>query len=280
MGMGSREEQARGETWIAVDRDGFVARFESGASGRIPRGALAPPRREPLAEAIDLACVLRWLVGSHEEPVRPDFLVADRMVLVLGDAPAAPRAASYRDAALALDAFERDLSRFGAYVVRAEAPRVIATRDEVDTVSLLEILRHERVLHAIGLRDVRAIAAARLGDTDPRFTYRHDDARHARESTYGRAESPRVAPLHESEIAEPARAALGALRVPVSFAEEARIDVGELEAQPVGSPESDAASPHAKAPDVAPAAGLPVWMAWTGTLLVMSIVLAVLRALF
>ena len=128
------------------------------------------------------------------------------------------------------------------------------------------------------MRDVRAIAA-RLGTSDPRFTYAHLDERHERPSTYARLNSPVGTALHESEIPEPERTALCALRVPVAFTEAREIDVEGLVAEKLAK-DLLAASSTEDDPSPAPVVGRPVWVAWIGMVLVMFVVRAVLRLLF
>ncbi|WP_236516248.1 hypothetical protein [Sandaracinus amylolyticus] len=269
---------AKGETWLAVDREGRVGRFRPGLEGTVPRRALAPARRERLAEAIDLACVVRLLREPAREPLRPDVLSSDRLLVVLRDDAREPSPAGYRDRAVGTDPIEQQLARFSPRVLREEAPRILVTRDEVDVPALIALLREERVLHALAMRDVRAIAAS-LGASHPCFTYAHLDERHERASTYARVMSGAGTALHESEIPEPERTALCALRVPVSFNDAREIEVEGLVADELPKDLLEAPSADAE-PGPAPVAGRPVWAAWIGMVLVMAVVRALLRALF
>jgi hypothetical protein len=262
-----------GAAWYAVDRDGFVGQLWPGLEGTVPRGARSRQRGAALREAIEIACVVRWLSAPDRTPVRPDALASDRMLFVLH----AAATGTYRDAGGATDPLTALLGSFAPRSLRAQEPRIVVTDVEVDVASLITLLRDERVMHALALRDV-AVIASRLGAGDPRFVLRHDDERDESPATYTVVRDPALPALHESEIPEPARTALRALRLPSSFADETVIDVEGLEAEPLD--EALLPVPATAEPGAAPVATRPLWVTWLSVMLALGVVRMILRGIF
>jgi hypothetical protein len=205
-------------SWIAVDEVGTIAVLEPGSRGRIPKGA---PR--VFGDADDTALVLLALrlvraldVLSPEEPIRPDALASDRLLVMMRGA--GETMAGYRAPTRGPDDVRTLLATAAPRTLR-ESPLVVLTDEEVDVPTLIALARRDDVAHIIGWRDLD-----RTGVPGSLHRLVHRETA-ADPGTYLLVDAPER-PIVEDDLPADAREALCRVRLPLRFGDSDSIVVG------------------------------------------------------
>jgi len=228
--------------WFAVDADGKVGRFDTGEDGAVPNAAAgAGGNFEPdfdllLVEGLLAGLALRdELVEAPGEPEEDAAPAAsplpppkrhDERVVIVGT-PSLDAADGYRDAARPALRAEATFRDGELVVVKASGPRVLVSRDKL-APARVDALRafHDATVLVEGdlyyvLREGERVEAPPAGV----FEYRHQfDGKGS--GTYARSFAPGES-VSLDDVHPSVREKLGALRLPVRFAEAAVVELAD-----------------------------------------------------
>jgi hypothetical protein len=215
--------------WFAVDADGCVARFDSGEAGAVPNNAavgLSPGDSSFDTFAFDAARLARVLARSgltDQDRKKPTIPPAGAPAAENLRAVFMVRASSepYRDGGPPRSPCETSLPEEKLLVIRARAPRIVATRSGIENAAFWALVKHD---------DVEAIWTEhdlydRLRDgevDDGLFTY--DNVDYEDPGAYERGFEPSE-PMRLDDVPGPAREAIAKVRLPVRFPEARAIQL-------------------------------------------------------
>lgn len=279
--------------WFAVDADGKVGRFDTGEDGAVPNAAAgAGGNFEPdfdllLVEGLLAGLALRdQLVKAPEAPEEegapaapppPALKRHDERVVIVGT-PSLDASDGYRDAARPALRAEATFREAELVVVKASGPRVLVSRDKLAParVDALRAFHDATVLVESDLYYV--LREGERAEAPPAgvFEYSHKfDGKGS--GTYARSFAPGES-VSLDDVHPSVREKLGALRLPVRFAEAAVVELAdhlkEGDVQTWGTP-LDPANAPAPPPRIKPPSGTPN----EGAVAVSLVALALLIAL-
>ncbi len=225
--------------WFAIDRDGRVARFDSGEAGAVPNEAATGGYAEdPSFDVLllDVACAIDALESAPRR--ERTFDLPRRAILVI--APVAT--GDYRTPA-AKSSCE---SITEMTVVRESSPRVLVTKKQLSPSELATLADHPDVRVLVTDEELHEWLD---GDAPGLYQFAHDGEHYNEPGAYVRA-APPPQPLRLDAIPESIRKDVERIRLPVSFDEIESLhladhmaddaasswDQGPLRGRPEGAP--------------------------------------------